>query len=364
LLNDADSWTKIKIIEAFTEYGKKYENLDFKGIIFKLKPLAEQEDKAIREVLIKNLPYLACYGYPNESSGLGLSDEAYDIWEQQYPLVKEILPILIGGLSDEDSDIIIQATIALKDLSPLSRDGVGDLIKLLDNKDENIRIHAVAALDSIPGVPSSINPMLIKIIREKGEDVWMALNLIIRTYGQTVEMEEVLIEALNYEDVKIKWKVLQTLSYISPKSKDMIKEIVPLLEDDTPLGTPFMGCEMRMRNVAIDALGSFKQDAIDVGPKLLELLKNGNSADRVLSAIGLGKIGPSDEIIGGLSSALKDDFYYVRIFAAQSLGCFGNKAEVAIKNLEALLNDENLDVRETARQAIMRIKGELPILGT
>jgi HEAT repeat protein len=106
--------------------------------------------------------------------------------------------------------------------------------------------------------------------------------------------------------------------------------------------------------VVLEMMGD---EASGVVPDLIALLRSADETTdtRVEAAQVLGVIGgASPETVPTLVSALRDSDWWVRLYAARSLGILGAKS--AFTGLIGALRDENVDVRRSAAYALSRLE--------
>ena len=109
-----------------------------------------------------------------------------------------------------------------------------------------------------------------------------------------------------------------------------------------------------VRRRAARALGRLGPRAERATPVLVEALGDPNGHVRTEAATALGRIGSRDpEVVVALAVATRDEGNLVRHAAAVALGRLG-APESAGEALEALLEDEDGQVREAARRALQR----------
>ncbi len=135
-----------------------------------------------------------------------------------------------------------------------------------------------------------------------------------------------------------------------PVAVDVVAALLPGLED--PAGS--------VRYVCRQALGRSGGTAI---PGLLEALKSANPDARSYAADALADMAqytdapalPLEQVVPGLTKALKDKHYAVRVSACLALKHVGPRAEPALSTLIGSLKDKEWAVAEAAVQAVAAV---------
>ncbi len=154
--------------------------------------------------------------------------------------------------------------------------------------------------------------------------------------------------ALSDEDWSVRHEAAEALGEIGPDSRVAVRELSKLLSDS----------DARMRLTVAQALGKIGPDARLAVPALIALLTDADWRVGRVAAEALGQIGPdAREAIPALIRLITETGYGgVRNDAAGALGRIGPDAREAIPELTQLLSDPSWGVRETAREALKKIK--------
>jgi hypothetical protein len=210
--------------------------------------------------------------------------------------------------------------------------------------------------DTAPGVQTNTVKVLVE-----GEDA--AVPVLIELLGDKGDAETRLAAA-------------GALEQIGPKARTAVTQLILALQDDNAL----------VREVAIGALGkigadpervvaalrpllkgkerlavlkalrSFRADAKDAIPELLETLKDPDLEVRCDSAEAIGDMGAAGAPgVDGLLGLLRDKEDKARAHACEALGEIGPLARTALPALREALKDPDDEVRKEAVQAIKRI---------
>lgn len=145
-------------------------------------------------------------------------------------------------------------------------------------------------------------------------------------------------------------RIQQEPPAVTPVAADVVAALLPGLEDAAG----------SVRYVCRQALGRSGETAI---PGLLEALKSPNPDARSYAADTLADMAqyagasalPLEQAVPGLTKALKDKEYAVRVSACLALKQFGPRAEPALPKLVALLTDKEWAVAEAAVQAVAAV---------
>lgn len=111
-----------------------------------------------------------------------------------------------------------------------------------------------------------------------------------------------------------------------------------------------------IRIKVLNIFGNMGQNANDIVPFIIPMLKDNNLEIRELARATLRKIGTSsNESVPDLILLLKNQEYEVRLMALTELTDIGKDASSAIPAIELLLKDQNENVRKYAEYAISEI---------
>lgn len=253
------------------------------------------------------------------------------------------LPVLVKLLDDKNDEVNSAAAEALGSLGKGALVAVPSLIKKLSSKDEDVRIASVETLGKIGPEAKAAVPELIKRMHGDGS-------------------------------LYVKRKSARALGHIQDDPAKVLPELAKALKDKDPV----------LRFAASEAIGKYGDKAEPVIDNLISMLKDESSA--YFGSMALTKIGKvalpacEKELTGGtlvsrqyaleaiagmpfelsfpaLRKALKSNKDSVRAGACQAIGSFGTRSKEALKELEALLKDPSKTVQRAAQGAIQRIKG-------
>lgn len=223
----------------------------------------------------------------------------------------------------------------LGDETPLPGD-VPSLIKLLHDKDPEVRDKAARRLGRLREKAAAAVPDLMGLLSDQG---WPhgAINVFVcdaasealrKIGGPAVQP---LIEALKSPDSKMRERAAQTLAYMDPPPKESLSLLLPLLRDS----------QEHVRYWAVRAIGSVGKGVSSVIPSIVDVSKNDPESLVRVGAIEAAVTIDSDGAIAipACVQALRDKDSQVRGEAAKSLGKYGPRAESAVAALTERLDD-------------------------
>lgn len=165
----------------------------------------------------------------------------------------------------------------------------------------------------------------------------------------TVDDLPELRDMLENHDPKERMNAAFGIGHIGSEAKAAIPELINALDDR----------EWSVRGAATFALGEIGPEAMEAAPKLLELLSKADDELQGL-AIAVRKIHPdADATVPLLIEALDTDRPVARYRLIKALASYGPEAVDALPKLQGLAeNDEEEIVREEAKKAIRKIRGD------
>jgi len=257
----------------------------------------------------------------------------------------DVIPVLVGAISHPQQAVRNRASEALQNLSRAGKiDLARTIIWLAHSKDVNVRRQAVDLARTTNDQGDQLWPRLLRLLRD--EDWWVRESV-----------AEVVVGMAGH---KLTPHILPYLSDPSDVIRRFAIELLMRLDDPRGL-TPLLEVAARdpdwwARERAIEAVAKLKdQRAV---PPLVALLGDREVQLRAVEGLAaLGARGASREI-AALSASDDPD---VRLVVAKCLAGFDDRSLAA--DLEAMLGDEDLRVREVARDAISRWRS-VPAEGT
>lgn len=237
---------------------------------------------------------------------------------------------LAALLTDPESGVRWKAVEAL---GKLGSPAVGPLTESLKSNDPDVRWMAAVALGDI-GDPAAI-PALEEVLDDPDTYVRSRAALALAAIGEPARAG--LITALRDGNERVRWSAALALGNIGGESA--VAALIGALRDP----------DRNVRQRAVSALGDIGDAAV---PPLIEALAAGEDGLRREAAAALGLIGRP--AIGPLTTALGSDDRRIRAGAAAALGEIGDPRSVDA--LIAVLQDDQEEVREAARQALGSIR--------
>ncbi len=239
------------------------------------------------------------------------------------------VPVLIGGLSNEDWNVRRSCAYALTEIGERGVDKIADALK---SSNDDVRYWVTRILESIgePGVP-----FLIKALKDPNREIrYFAARALGSSFDPSVARS--LISALNDEI----WSVRRAAAESICKLENLcIEDLLRHIASDNE-----------------DIRYWIAQIIRDVGdrylPKIIESMRKGDAELRLYSCQAAGLI-DSSELIEPLIQALRDDSEWVRTYAAISLGKTGDSR--AIIPLIRSFSDRNTDVHRNVSLAFEKL---------
>jgi HEAT repeat protein/S1-C subfamily serine protease len=298
-----------------------------------------------------------------------------------------VVPLLSEALKDSEKTVRVAAAEALAaDLTLNSRD-VGMLVELLQHQDSEVRVQAAVALKKLGPDAVVAKKPLLDTLKKADTPLRRASLEALATIGVEKEALPELEKALDDKDIEVRRAALNAVAQLGPDAKP----VVPLIAKAVT--------EWKLRKAALDALAkigpgaknaqvikaleealadpAYRVQAAEVvaairptGPeaqlilkRLIETLKlpddkEANKEIRAKVIEALVKIGRTGvpTLAKHLSMTMERD-HWVRLGVAVALGDMGKDARDALNILFAVnQNDESAEVREAAGKAIEKIR--------
>ncbi|MFQ6044192.1 MAG: HEAT repeat domain-containing protein [Candidatus Poribacteria bacterium] len=286
----------------------------------------------------------------------------------------EVMDILLSALLDEDEQMRIYASIAIRGigsreainrlsediksvppqqriqgiqaLSVFGREAVESLIAALNDTDTNVQCAAIEALGNIRTMRSfdALLPLCDARDNRVRECALASVLSLVQRFDNADILER-LEERLDdeYETVEARRGVVKILAQLGQNEKAMDLLLTALRDED-----------QRVRIGAVDALGEMRHAAA-VEP-IIAAMRDKNEWVRWHCAAALGKVG-SEEAVPRLVVALREDrSWWVRYYAAEALGKIGTKEaiEPLLKVTQDELEDERVKIK--AQEAIEKLR--------
>ncbi len=196
------------------------------------------------------------------------------------------------------------------------------LAQLLSNEDEdsNARYTAASALRLASSPTTSVVASLIQALRDTEERIRRvaAESLLSLDLAGNDIVLTLLLGALQDKSPFIRFNAAAAISRVGPKAALAVGSLNRALSDE----------DWRVRRIVCETLGSIGPAANSAIEPLLKVLEDRGNNDWVRSnaALALARIGPQNEnVMGALSSALKDGSEKVRNAAGQALAAMSTR---------------------------------------
>ncbi|HLJ95869.1 MAG TPA: HEAT repeat domain-containing protein [Gemmataceae bacterium] len=257
---------------------------------------------------------------------------------------RDLLPILLTVLKDEDEDVRRETLTALtepKKLNAVPKENVSALLEALRDEHREIRQHAYLAIGKFLPDERRAMPHLIAALIDKDPKVRDYAVADVHKFGlDAQEAVPALLAALRIPDTSTTSRrlIVETLALVGQHPQMVVALLVALEDKDADIGKR-----------AENALVKLKVKQEDV-PALIEGLQNQRSEFvRANAADALGRIGPeAAAAVPALIIAAKDKELPVRIRAIRTLGLIGPEARSCVKVLAEILRERLPDAPGTA----------------
>ena len=229
-----------------------------------------------------------------------------------------------------------------------SKKVAGEFVRLLGDRDSDVRKAATKALDANPGAVKAVVDELVKLRRtryrrEVGARALEAIPEALKKGKVAPRLVELFKDS--HEDVRE--AAVRALGKLGDAAKEQAPKVVAFLKER----------DSDLRLAASVALGFMGEVAKDQVPKIAMLLKNRDKEVQVSALIALGFMGgTAKEQAPKIAVLLKDPDKNVREAAAGALGLMDEAAKNYEPQLAALLKDPDEDVREAATLALGMVR--------
>ena len=233
-------------------------------------------------------------------------------------------PALAEALQDPSLFTRMQAANALGKIGPKARPAVPQLIAVVRDSEEDRRVrrYAIFSLGEIDSTDPTVIAALQDASVDPEETVRTGAQAVLAEIGLRGQPVDVLISKLGEPSWETRADAARVLAERGPDAREAVPALINAISDATAEGQPADGV------VVVEAT-------------------------RALLAIGPGA---RDQAIESLTRALRTAPALGRVHAAQALGELGSEGRAAIPALESALLDKEQWVRETADEALRKIK--------
>jgi HEAT repeat protein len=228
------------------------------------------------------------------------------------PAAESEIPFLIETMHATKLVAVRRSTaVALGNFGPAAKAAVSELVKMLGNEDEIVRVNAAVALWKIKGHPKAVPALLEMLRRAEPAQAYPAAVALGQMEKEADTVAPALIDALHSPSADVRRAASRSLGQLG--------------------------------KAAFPALGKARA------------LKDKDPEARRLVIEALSWMGPI--AVPALIAALKDESPPVRQSAARALGNVGDQAKAALAALEAAASDPQEEVRTAAAKALQQIRG-------
>jgi HEAT repeat protein len=330
--------------------------------------------------------------------------------------------VIVQSLQDEESQVRIQAIVALEvsglaptDMVPLFLHALEDstvdvrgaavsgflnfpneidrsaavpkLIQLLGTDQENLtRVCELLgkigpkAKEAVPALRKALQSLEVSVVASAAKALW----LIDKQSDDAIAALERFLQRGNLTDGEI---ICDTIGTIGPAAAPLTKYVVKLLKsgdwdvqwaaadalgvmapnDAETLGVlvDFLGHDSNL--VAGSSAEALAHNGVKAVPALIEATRSGSARQREYAADALGRMGPAaKDAVEPLKKLLKSEHRPCQVWSAIALAKIDGSADVVPVLIEALLEDESVSTRRQAAVALGKIgvkaKAAIPAL--
>lgn len=286
--------------------------------------------------------------------------------------LESAVPTLVAQLVEPGREASLACEV-LGATRPRPTGAVAFLQELL-HRDELV-LSAASALWRIEGRADSIIPALRRVFDDYGEGV---CDLICELGPAASPLIPDVINALAEENWDLQWAAADALRAIASPDQMALRALLDALAHPSPIVRPASARALAAAGIAavrpltaclVDvsdpraswaayALGEMGPTAAESLPDLRAGMRSGSEPLAGCCAIAVvriaGEIGAVPFLVATLRS---DDPVAPRQAAAEALAEFGPAATAAVEALEALFNDNDINVADAAMQALVAIRG-------
>lgn len=255
---------------------------------------------------------------------------------------------LVAKLKSDSAEQRQAAAQQLGELGPKAIEAAPALIELLRDEDPGVFEAASKALGRMG--PKAV-PLLIEGLGSKQTNVCRGAALSLSLIGpQAAPAVKPLIAVVQEGRPEERLAALVALRDVGPAAKPAVPALLKATRADD-FRTQYVAC------MVLEVIGPEAKAAV---PRLGELLQSGSASVRMHAALALGGIGKQigEPGVQDLVGALKDRSHIVRGAAATALGRLGDAARPAVPHLKAALDENRIDSRVAAVEALWKITGD------
>ncbi len=179
------------------------------------------------------------------------------------PDAKPAVHALMRLLNEKDPNVRYNAVFALRSLGPVASEALPSLIKCLNDPDAAVRSDALLSMGEIHQDPERVIPVLIGCLEAKGQSGRYFALWSLRQFGAAAKPAvPAIVALLNDSDPSIRAEATKVLKAIDPDAA--LPKLINALKDS----------DANVRIAATDALADYGQAAKPAVPALVNLSKN------------------------------------------------------------------------------------------
>lgn len=268
-----------------------------------------------------------------------LSDAVTGLAELGQPAVNGLVKLL----DDPNATVAMHAADALGLMGPAAAPATGDLVQTLKHQDEQVAAHAAQALGAISANAETVVPALTDQLGSQSEIIRVASAFALGRFGEAAKSAVPgLANRLSDPSVDVRVAAAQTLGSIGPDAAGAVPQLEKAMDDSAGIVTLS----------AFEALGAIKGPAVSVLAKRLS-----DPAFLPLAAAVLGQMGAdASPATSALVKQLKStDDQEAQFEILVALGSIGPKAAAAVPDLMDLAKAGKESSRRGAIYALAKI---------
>ena len=240
------------------------------------------------------------------------------------------VPVLVGGLSDEDWNVRRSCAYALTEIGER---GVDKIAEALKSPNDDVRYWVTRILESIgePGVP-----FLVNALRDSNKEIrYFAAKALGSSFDSSVTKS--LILSLSDEIWSVRKAAAESLCKLDNLP---IEEVIRFLSSDN-------------EDIKYWVTYVIKEVGHKYVDKIIEAMRRGDAELRLFACQAAGLIENEPELLDALIISLRDDSEWVRIYSAISLGRSGDERSIVL--LIRCFSDRNTEVHRNVVQSFKKM---------
>jgi HEAT repeat protein len=313
-----------------------------RDVVAALGVIAGPRAHAARRVYVGFAPALTTWAWLQQM--IGMTRETEQERESVLPLLVEALR---SALRDSAMSVRVEAARSLAHLEAAAAEAAPDLIALLIEPDEELRVQTAEALGKVHGDVKATVTALTMQVRDSSPKVQVAaaraLGELKKDAAEAVPALVVLVQDTHEE---VREAAAAAVAAIGVLEEEAVHKLTQGLRSPDNM----------VRAQTAQALGEIGAPAADAAPALAKALADNNDRVRAKAAEALGKLGEgAEKAVPQLVRALRDQDTWVSALAAEALGEIGNGAAEAVPALMRSLRHANPVIRARAAEALGKV---------